>query len=382
LRKGGVRFTSRPRVAVGGQSIRVDELGALFARAPFEQAGWDTALKALASATGSARAQLLAIGERHTLFNWVTDVDEGYVEDFMAIEGHRPEVNYRVAASRRPYELAWEKHYDQVRAAAANDTYIEHVRRWDAEHGAQLLLSDQPGAFFGLAALHSASDGRTSESDRQALLDIAPQVMAAIRLQQAIEHQGADLLRGSLDALRIAAVLLDATGRVCAVTGAAQGLLGSETLQVRSGLLRMARPDLDRGLQMRVGIALASRQAMPSEMWVQSPRGPLLVEICPLPRQEWNFGFAPSVIVTLKAPLGFSGDQGARLSAALGLTRAEGEIVALLAQGHSRRDVAGMRGVSAQTVASQLRTIFQKAGVNREAELVSTARAVVEMASR
>lgn len=370
------------RVAVGGQTIRVDEVGALFARAPFEDNGWDRALKALAGATGSSRAQLLAIGEKHTRFNWVTDVEEGYVEDFLAIGGHRPDVNFRVAASRPPFELSWEHHYDAVKAAAPNDAYMEHIRRWDAEHGAQLVLSDLPGAFFGLAALHSESDGRTTEAQRETLLAAAPQVLAAIRLQRAVEHQGAQLLRGSLDALRTAAILIDAAGRVCAVTGAAQDLLGPETLQVRAGLLRMARPDLDRTLQMRIGLALASGQAMPSESWVSSPQGPLLIEVCALPRQDWNFGFAPCVIVTLKTPLGFSDDQGARLSAAIGLTRAEGEIVALLAQGRSRQEIAAMRGVSAQTVASQLRTIFQKAGVNREAELVSIARAVVEMASR
>lgn len=365
----------------GGRAIRIEELGALFARAPFEQAGWDTALKGLASATGSSRAQLLAIGERHTLFNWVTDLDDGYLEDFLAIEGHRADVNYRVAAARGA-EVAWEQHYDAVRAVSTNEAYMDHVRRWDAEHGAQLVLADEPQGFFGLAALHSASDGRTTEQDRQMLAAAAPHVMAAIRLQRALEHQGAELLRGSLDALRTAAVLLDATGRVCAVTAAAERLLAPDTLQVRAGTLRAARPDLDRALHMRIGLALAGHRASPFEMWLQAAHGPLLVEICALPRQAWNFGFAPSVIVTLKAPLGFTGEQGARLSAALELTRAEGEIVALLAQGHSRQDIARMRGVSAQTVTSQLRTIFQKAGVNREAELVSIARAVVEMAGR
>jgi DNA-binding CsgD family transcriptional regulator len=383
LRKADARFRlPTPGRSRGDRSIRVEDVGALFARAPFEESGWDRALKALAGATGSSRAQLLALGERHTLFNWVTDVQEGYAEEFIAIEGHRPEVNYRVAASRGPFELVWEKHYDEVRAAATNDAYIEHIRRWDAEHGAQVILADQPEVSFGLAALHSESDGRTTEEDRQALLTAAPQVMAAIRLQRAIEHQGADLLRGSLEVLRTAAILIDAVGRVCAVTGPAHELLGPDTLQIRAGVLRMVRPDLDRALQMRIGLALATRQAMPSETWLQSPRGPLLVEICALPGQDWNFGFEPRVLVTLKAPLALSGDQGARLSAALGLTRAEGEIVALLAQGHSRREIARMRGVSDQTVASQLRTIFQKAGVNREAELVSIARAVVEMASR
>lgn len=370
-----------PRSQSGGRTIRIEELGALFARAPFEQAGWDRALKALASATGSARAQLIAIGERHTLFNWVTDLDSGYLDDFLAIEGHRPDVNYRVAAARGS-EVVWEHHYDEVRAISTNEAYMDHVRRWDAEHGAQLVLADEPQGFFGLAALHSASDGRTTEQDRRMLAQAAPHVMAAIRLQRSLEHQGAALLLGSLDALRSAAVMLDAGGRVCAVTAAAERLLGPDTLQIRAGSLRAPRQDLDRTLQIRIGLALAGNSPSPFEMWLQSAYGPLMVEICALPRQDWNFGFAPSVIVTLKAPLGFTGEQGARLSAALDLTRAEGEIVALLAQGHSRQDIACMRGVSVQTVTSQLRTIFQKAGVNREAELVSIARAVVEMAGR
>lgn len=357
-------------------------MGALFARAPFEESGWDSALRALASATGSCRAQLIALGEHHTLFNRVTDTWDGYTDEFAAIEGHRPEVNYRVAASRAPYELVWEHHYDEVRALGTNEAYMEHVRRLDAEHGAQIVLDSTSTSFFGLAALHSASDGRTTEIQREALLNVAPQVMAAIRLQGAIEHQGAELLHGSLDALHTAAIMLDAAGRVRSVTNAAERLLAPDTLQVRGSALRSVRPDIDRVLQARIGIALNSRLTMPSELWMQSARGPLLVEICALPKQDWNFGFAPSVIVTLKAPLGFTGDQGARISAALELTRAEGEVVALLAQGHSRQEIAKMRGVSAQTVASQLRTIFQKAGVNREAELVSIARAVIEMAGR
>lgn len=309
-------------------------------------------------------------------------MDEGYVEDFISIGGHRADVNYRVAAARGVNEVVWEQHYDAIRAIATNEVYIEHVRRWDGEHGAQLVLADDPHGFFGLAALHSESDGRTTEEQRRALSGVAPHVMAAIRLQQAVEHQGADLLLGSLDALRSAAILLDAAGRVCAVTNAATPLLSPDTVQVRGGLLRAGRQDIDRTLQVRIGLALSNRMAMPAELWMQSSRGPLLVEICALPRQDWNFGFAPSAIVTLKAPLGFSGDQGARISAALQLTPAEGEIVALLGQGHSRQDIARMRGVSAQTVTSQLRTIFQKAGVNREAELVSIARAVIEMGNR
>jgi len=351
----------------------------LFARAPFSAAGWDTALHALASATGSSRAQLVAMGERHTLFNWVTDIDEGYVDEFIAIEAFRPEVNYRVAATAPPFVLQWEDHYDAIRARATNEVYIDHVRRWDAEDGAQMVLADDADAFFGLAALHAASDGRTTEAQRAVLLAAAPSVLSAIRVQQAIEHEGAALLRGSLEALRSAAVLIDGRGRVAAVTPAAEPLLGPDTLQVRGGRLRAARADIDRRLSNRLAAAL-TRNAAPCEFWLQGSRGPMRIEVCALPHQDWGFGFAPRAIVTLKVPAGLSGHQAPRLGEALELTTAEGEIVALLVQGHSRQAIARMRGVSVQTVSSQLRAIFLKAGVNREAELVSIARAVIEMA--
>lgn len=352
---------------------------ALFARAPFETAGWDVALRGLASATGSSRAQLVAIGDRQTLFNWVTDVDAGYVDEFIAIEGYRPEVNYRVAASSGVGELVWEDHYDAVRAQATNEVYIDHVRRWDAEHGAQTVLADDADAFFGLAALHAAGDGRTTPDQRRILRAISPAVLSAIRVQQAIEHQGIAMLRGSLEALRTAAILLDGRGRVCAVTQAAEALLGAETVQVRKGRLRSARADVERALFARLGSAI-ERDAPPSEFWFGTAQGPMHLSVCGLPRADWAFGFAPRVIVTLKAPAPLSNHHAGTLSDALALTPAEGEVVALLVQGHSRQEIAALRGVSAQTVSSQLRTIFHKAGVNREAELVSIARAVIEMA--
>ncbi|KHK93718.1 response regulator [Novosphingobium malaysiense] len=334
----------------------------------------------MASATGSARAQLIAIGEDQTLFNWATDMAQDYVDDFIAIEGHRADVNYRVAACARPFEVTWEHHYDAVRAVNANDAYLDHVRRWDAEHGAQMVLANEPNSFFGLAALHSRNDGRTTEEQRRVLEQVGPSALSAIRLQRALEHRGAEMLRNSLEAMRNAAILLDSTGRVCAVTPAAEALLGSETVQVRSGTLRAMRPDVDASLQNIIGSALDNRKPT-SELWLRTVRGPTLLEAFTLPRQDWAFGFAPRVIVTMKSPLGLSGAHPDRLGAAFGLTRAEGEIVSLLVQGHSRQQIATIRGVSVQTVASQLRTIFVKCDVNREAELVSIARAVIEMAA-
>ncbi|MPS70403.1 MAG: helix-turn-helix transcriptional regulator [Novosphingobium sp.] len=369
-------------VGIDRDQSRAGDLAELFTRAPFEDAGWDKALKALASETGSSRAQLLALGDRNTAFNWVTDSDQTFIDEFVSIGGYRPDVNYRVAATRPPLELSWEAHYAAARAVSTNESYLDYVRRHDAEFGVQMVLSQRPGVLFGIAALHGNRDGPTTEAQREVFARIGPTVLDAIRLQDSIEHQGAALLQGSLEAMSSAAILLDAVGKVCGMTGAARDLLGPRTLQVRARVLRAARQDVDLALQTQIGAALAGTRTGPADLWLHADEGPVLLDVRTLPRQDWTFGFAPRVIVTLRAPITPANVPPQRLADALKLTMAEAEVVMLLAQGHSRQIIAGMRNVSVQTVVAQLRTIFQKCGVNREAELVATAGSVIEMVSR
>jgi DNA-binding CsgD family transcriptional regulator len=54
-----------------------------------------------------------------------------------------------------------------------------------------------------------------------------------------------------------------------------------------------------------------------------------------------------------------------------GTTPAEQEIIDLLLQGRTAKEVAEERGVSLRTVTTQLGKIFRKAGVNSQAELVA-----------
>lgn len=54
-----------------------------------------------------------------------------------------------------------------------------------------------------------------------------------------------------------------------------------------------------------------------------------------------------------------------------GATPAEKEIIDLVLQGLSVKDIAEARGSSPRTVTTQLGVIFQKAGVNSQAELIA-----------
>ena len=52
-------------------------------------------------------------------------------------------------------------------------------------------------------------------------------------------------------------------------------------------------------------------------------------------------------------------------------TAAEQQIIDLVLQGFTAKEIAEQRGVSLRTVTTQLGAIFRKAGVNSQAELIS-----------
>lgn len=58
------------------------------------------------------------------------------------------------------------------------------------------------------------------------------------------------------------------------------------------------------------------------------------------------------------------------LEAGLGLTRAEAEIGIFLVAGRRPPEIARLRGVSVQTVRSQLKTIYAKVGATSRADVV------------
>ncbi|MHA4836308.1 helix-turn-helix transcriptional regulator [Sphingopyxis sp. MSC1_008] len=354
-----------------------------FLAAPFEEDGWNAALRLFARRTGSSRAQLLGLGDDATLFNFMPDIDAAYQREFLEIEGWRPEVNWRVAASGRPLEILSEAHYDVARQHSGTDDYEEHIRRWDGVHGCQTVLVEGEGLLVGLAALRSERDGRTGRRDRKLFAAGATYALAAVRMQQAMAQRGAAMTVNAFDAIDVAAFLIDRRGAVAALSGAAEAIVGDRAgggadgaLRLRRGRLGAARRDADAALQAALGRAL-NGEAM-QQLWIGSPQeggreggGGLLCEIFRLPRREWDFGFDPRVLVVARRAADIPAMRIVPLRAALGLTEAEAEIALRLANGEAREDIAAGRGTSAQTLGTQIKSILRKSDVAREAELTA-----------
>lgn len=356
------------------------DVGQAFLEAPFEDCGWDNALREMARHTRSAHGELIGFGNAHSVrFNWATDLPPTFFSEFVEIGGGDPKLNYRVACTAASFEVVSEADYRQVRERHPGryDLYDDFARGYDLSHGCQTVLLNEGGSFFGLAVLRTERDGATSADDRQAFAEVAPYALSAVRLQRSLEHQGALMVAGALDQMKTAAILCDGVGRVCATTSAAEERLRrSRRLILREGRLFASGGDENKRLAAAMNNALngGHERGAVARFWLRGEAGHLDSEICEvfaLPRREWSLGFEPRVMIVLRWPTYVAGENRELLQELWNLSAAEAAIAMLLAQGYSRDQIAASRATSPATVHSQLKSLFRKADVSRESELVA-----------
>ncbi|SFS03183.1 helix-turn-helix transcriptional regulator [Sphingomonas jatrophae] len=360
----------------------IARLAHLFAQAAVNADGWLPALSALSAATASAHGELLFLDRRtQAPFGWwFTDVEAINLDRFREAGGYDPRANMRIATTGRPMQIVHERHYDLVQpllteGEALRDVWLESR----VESGCQVVLLDDPDLLVGLAVLRGGRDGRTCEADRALFAAVAPFVRDAATISIGMERQGAQLMAGAFESVAAAAFLLDGMGRLMARTSAAEALLRDGRLLVIDG--RLVAPA---GGAMAFARAIAQRlrpePGLPpplATVALESMAGLLVADVSALPRGVWSYGATPSVLVVVRGGALRRDGAAARLRAAWDLSPAEAEVALALADGRSRAEIAAARGVSLETVRSQLKTLFGKAGVTREAELAARAAALI-----
>lgn len=137
------------------------------------------------------------------------------------------------------------------------------------------------------------------------------------------------------------------------------------------GARRLA--EILRGLESRQGAAatlvIADRHAEPAMA--------LRIHLPDLPPSETGEPIA--IVEFVDTSLDLPPAQMAAIAEAFGLTVAEGGVLALLAAGHSLREIAVLRGVHIETVRNQCKTVLGKMRCRRQADLV---RIVATLAQR
>jgi DNA-binding CsgD family transcriptional regulator len=193
---------------------------------------------------------------------------------------------------------------------------------------------------------------------------------------------GAELMAGHmaavLDQLPHAVILVSGNGRRVATNREADRILQNrDGLVHERGELRAAtQAATDRlrtALQAAVRTGAGEGLDAPTPLALPRPSGrrPLAVMVAPLPAQRVAFnddGAAAAVFVT-DPEHGRTPDYKA-IAALFGLTPAESRLVTCLVTGQNLEEAATSLQVKLESVRTRLKTVFEKTGTHRQAELV------------
>lgn len=240
----------------------VHEAELAFLNAPFNPDGWTVAVEQLATATGSAVAQLcggVASGPELT-FNLLS-------RDFHDPHSHLTNpllygptnwrINCRMGGAR---SIQHEWHYAAYREGRRTDFYDDAVSDLDLPFGCQSpLILEGSGNLIGLALLRSSRNGPCSLDVLHAFDRISHQAHRAVRVQMALgQSQGEDMLSGMVGSGEMT-LLMDRQGQLLAMTEEAEALFDCPTGLRLDGLkVRLAGTNDDRALQAAMGRLLAS----------------------------------------------------------------------------------------------------------------------------
>ncbi|HEY8570916.1 MAG TPA: helix-turn-helix transcriptional regulator [Phenylobacterium sp.] len=337
---------------------------------------WEHALSGLAEATGAPRAQLIGVGSDAAVpFNWITDLDPEALLEWLDIDGPDPRANARVRTGLLAREMA-----DTIDPEFATDEDLRSAvyklyRKYGINQSCQTTLVRQPGFVVGMAVLQGEKEGPVQAPARRAFRTLAGHARAAIALQVAMEEQAPELIAGGFESVNVAAFICDRNGFVRALTPSAEKIVSQQRhLSLARGRLKAATAKDETRLARAIAEAGAPWPAIPvsQELLIHAPgvSRPLQLQVAPLPKRDHAFRFHAATLVVARAARA-PDERGAMLQSQYGLTPAETEIALALARGQSLGEISIRRGVAVGTLRSQLKSVFGKLGVSRQAQLAA-----------
>ncbi|MGM9482382.1 helix-turn-helix transcriptional regulator [Roseateles sp. NT4] len=207
---------------------------------------------------------------------------------------------------------------------------------------------------------------------------LVPHMQRAFQMRQRFTDMqlGQNLLASSLDVLAMPTLLFDEFGRLAHSNRSADTLLASrQALWVEHGHLVTRDAEATRSLNLELTKVLRASQGQGSVLngVVSLPRRgrtPLVLMLAPLRlKDEARMqGAALLFVFDPEATPSITADTVRQL---FGLSKREAELAAALCSGLTLDDLAAERGTSINTVRSQLKSVFNKTGTSRQADLVS-----------
>lgn len=217
-----------------------------------------------------------------------------------------------------------------------------------------------------------------SRKDMEQFNQLVPHLQRVIQMRQRFAelHLGQNFLASSLDVLAMPTLLFDEYSRVAHTNRSANALLSERSsMWLENSRLFTKDADATRSLHLELTNAIRASRGDGAELTdvVLIPRAgrmPIMLMIAPLrlTGSAQIQGAALLFVFDSETTPSITSDMVRQL---FKLTDAEAELAAALCSGKTLDDAANERGTSVHTTRSQLKSIFNKTGTNRQTDLVS-----------
>ena len=256
--------------------------------------------------------------------------------------------------------------------------YNEMLPQFGYQNALTVRLNGPPGTRI-VWSIADSIDGTDWSSWQIDMIErLLPHIRQFVGVRQALVDSSAlgTSLSGLLDHSGCGVIQLDRRGRIVATNDVAQDLLRrSDGLRDQGGILRAWSPPDDAHLRELLERALprSGGQGASGSMTVKRPSvlPRLVLHISPAGDGEHDFpSLHVAALVLVVDPASRARINPELVAESLGLTPAEGQVAALLAEGKTVREIASTTGRRESTIRWHLHHICNKHGISRQVELV------------
>lgn len=236
------------------------------------------------------------------------------------------------------------------------------------------------GLIARLRVSRSKNEQPFSDKDKAFLSQLSPHLQQAVEIHARLSEIQSErnLYASAVDRLAVGTIILDEHGQILKTNELASQLLKhKDGISQQNNQLIFNQRELNtefKGLLEQVlGSSQDSKPGMAQALRVARPSGSadLGLIVRPVPTSEWPEGqSSPTMAVFISDPEQQSDTSQVVITRLFGFTPAEAALTMQLARGLSLADASTQLNISQHTARAQLKTIFAKTGVSRQAELV------------
>ena len=322
-----------------------------------------------------------------TIIGGITNYDPDFNDTFMAHFGAISPWTPRIMQAKTGTLLTSDQLLprDQLQKTEFYNDWV--VPQGDIVAGGGMTLFNEADRMVLLAGNIRERDRDKLEHNWLCLLKVlSPHLSRAFQMQRALE--GAKLQRQgyseALDRIGNAVVLLDKDGCICHFNKTADAILQKQSLLYldQFHVLHAFDPEADRIMSKNMHALSSGETFAGPEVFAIKSRDmfdPYFALLLPFGSAQELIGEIgmflqtkrPVAVLTLVDPARKRNPVIHILTGLYKMTPAEAELAQAMSQGDSLSDYAASRELSIHTVRNQLKMVFQKAGVNKQSELIT-----------